>query len=350
MSTLYQQQIKKKQMTNIVFIFPDKPEKSGGYTIQDMIVPLFSTQATKIQKNDCAQFIKDNQTKKNQYLIIIFWGKHVDDLVTQFKGWRLVYYAHSVGYTFKNFHSHIPIICVSNSTMGYWGRQNTNPLYLLHNPIADRTPEIQIPYRSSSKNIDIFIMNRKTSDYVKQLVEFIRQNHINVNIMQIDHWIDDHSEILQYMQNAKVFLYDSRDYWQKRSLREGFGVPPMEAIQRKCIVFTSLNDSLSDYLEPHVNCFQFTRNAHIDIQQILKAITSYDTIISQLTLTFDPKYTKQHFISRARIIIDAIIQYYNSKAQSIPIRLPEIQSTKHKQKVNTTTKPITQKKVTKKIK
>jgi hypothetical protein len=294
----------------IAFIFPNKEEKSGGYTVQDTILSLFpqSIPMQKIPIHECQSFITANLARKNDWLIFIFWGKHIDELALKFKGWHLVYYAHSVGYKFKNLHHSVPIVCVSNSTMAYWGRQSKNPLYLLNNPVVWPT---QNDGSTTQKTIDVLIINRKMSQYIINLTQSIRKNCHRLSVVSIDHWIDDHADILTLMKAAKVFLYDSQEYWSKRNIREGFGVPPMEALNNRCIVFTSLNDALSDYLDPEVNCFQILNNRALDYKRIVEAAENYDRISQKLCFDIDPKYTAEYFKQKVNTVINTIAAYYS---------------------------------------
>ena len=73
--------------------------------------------------------------------------------------------------------------------------------------------------------------------------------------------------------NSKVYLYDSSEYWRARGLSEGFGLPPLEAMACGCVVFSSLNNALSDFLTPGETSHQLgCGSINFDVQQIAAAV------------------------------------------------------------------------------
>lgn len=95
--------------------------------------------------------------------------------------------------------------------------------------------------------------------------------HCNVKI--IDYWVDD---LAAELKQAKVFLYDSAEYWLNKGVSEGFGLPPLEAAACGCTVFTSINDALSDNFAPGINCQQInTAGIDYDMQRIKTAVKNW---------------------------------------------------------------------------
>jgi hypothetical protein len=83
-------------------------------------------------------------------------------------------------------------------------------------------------------------------------------------------WVDD---LVGLFNNAKVYLYDSAEYWRGRGVTEGFGLPPLEAMACGCVVFTSLNHALADHCDPGRSAHQIGCGslAH-DLQRIQAAV------------------------------------------------------------------------------
>jgi glycosyltransferase involved in cell wall biosynthesis len=83
-------------------------------------------------------------------------------------------------------------------------------------------------------------------------------------------WVGDLGEL--FLQ-SKIFLYDSSQHWMTIGASEGFGLPPIEALASGCIIFSSVNDALADFLDPGVNCHKIrTYSVEYDVAMILKSL------------------------------------------------------------------------------
>ncbi|MCP9828518.1 glycosyltransferase [Synechococcus sp. L2F] len=182
-------------------------------------------------------------------LWIVSWGFDVPRQLRLLRGRAVAYHAHSTGYGF-DLPAGVPVLAVSRNTLGYWGnRAPRNPLFLVPNAIDaswgddDRVAD---PALVARRPIDVLVQARKSSAYVlQQLVPALRAQGLRVEVQS--GWVDD---LVGLFRSAKVYLYDSADYWRSEGLSEGFGLPPMEALASGCVVFSSVNHALADFLDP----------------------------------------------------------------------------------------------------
>ena len=125
--------------------------------------------------------------------------------------------------------------------------------------------------------------------------------------------VDSYVEDLPALFNrAKVYLYDSAEYWQLQGVSEGFGLQPMEALACGCQVFSSVNGGLSDYLDPGFNCYKIAGySLEYDVDRILKVLAS----ATQLTLseTVLAEYRTENIIQRLGVILIEINQFFDDK-------------------------------------
>ncbi|MFM9156711.1 MAG: glycosyltransferase, partial [Dolichospermum sp.] len=112
-------------------------------------------------------------------------------------------------------------------------------IYYLPNQISEEFTNLH-----QSRDIDVLVQTRKSSQYlIKSLIPALKKKcHVLV--------VDSYVENLPVLFNrAKIYLYDSAEYWQLQGVSEGFGLQPMEALACGCQVFSSVNGGLSDYLD-----------------------------------------------------------------------------------------------------
>jgi glycosyltransferase involved in cell wall biosynthesis len=229
--------------------------------------------------------LAQDQSKNSIYFI--HWGFDIPKLLNRLKGKNVVYIAHSTGYKFT-ITVHVPIITVSKNSQGYWGRKSPNSLiFYLPNVIADKYNNYQ-----QNRPIDVLIQKRKSSEYlVNQLVPKLKNN---CNLELVDYWVDDLATLFN---QSKIYLYDSAEYWIQSGFTEGFGLPPLEAIACGCQVFSSINDALSDYLDPSFNCQKLrVYSVEYDVNRILLAVKNWqNTDNSELLKNYRFNYVKDRF-------------------------------------------------------
>lgn len=237
-------------------------------------------------------------------IFVISWGFDVSKLATKLKSCNVVYHAHSTDYGF-NLPSSIPIVTVSRHTMGYWGRNSPNSLiYYLPNQISDEFQNTNI-----ERDIDVLVQARKSSEYLMQELIPALQNQCKVEV--VDYYVEDLAGLFN---RAKVYLYDSAEYWALQGVTEGFGLQPLEALACGCQVFSSINSGLSDYLDPGFNCHKIAGySKEYDIQRILKVIN--DWAPPELPTQFFTEYRHENIIKRLQVILAELNNFFDRRKQ-----------------------------------
>ncbi len=249
-------------------------------------------------------FLEDLLKQKNlrDSIFVISWGFDVGKLAAKLKPHPVIYHAHSSGYPF-DLPADIPIITVSRNTMGYWGQRSPNSLiYYLPNQISDQFQNFQL-----ERDIDVLVQARKSSEYLLQALIPALQKQCRVCV--VDSYVADLDKLFN---RAKVYLYDSAEYWAQQGVSEGFGLQPMEAMACGCQVFSSVNGGLSDYLDPGFNCQKIAGySLEYDVQRILKAVnTATPTNLSQ---QFFFEYRTENIIQRLTVILQEINEFFDHK-------------------------------------
>lgn len=256
------------------------------------------------QREKDALFLDDVLKEPNleDIIFVISWGFDVPKLAAKLKPYNVVYHAHSAGYRFQ-LPASIPIVTVSRNTLGYWGQQSPHSLiYYLPNQISDEFKNLNL-----ERDIDVLVQARKSSEYLmRELIPALREK-CNVFV------IDSHIEDLPGMFNrAKIYLYDSAEYWALQGVSEGFGLQPMEALACGCQVFSSVNGGLSDYLDPGFNCYKIAGySKEYDIQRILKAVNLSERL--SLSETVLSEYRSENIFRRLKIILQEIDDFFNCR-------------------------------------
>ncbi len=258
------------------------------------------------QREQDKLFLDDllQQPNLNDVIFVISWGFDIAQLAAKLKQYNVVYHAHSAGYKFK-LPASIPIITVSRNTMGYWGQHAPNSLiYYLPNQISDEFHNIHL-----ERDIDVLVQARKSSEYlIKDLIPALQQR---CQVLVVNSYVEDLPGLFN---RAKVYLYDSAEYWAQQRVSEGFGLQPMEALASGCQVFSSLNGGLSDYLDPGFNCYKIAGySQEYDVQRILKVVESGTT--PNLAEEFFAEYRYPNIIQRLQVILDELNEFFDHKIQ-----------------------------------
>ena len=252
-------------------------------------------------------------------IFVVSWGFDVPKLIRRIGDRPTIYHAHSAGYGFA-LPARVPIITVSRNTMSYWGEKALGSLiYHLPNEISGSFENRHLP-----RDIDVLVQSRKSSEYLmQQLVPALRSR---CNVVVLDSYVDD---LVGLFNRAKVYLYDSAEYWGRYGLTEGFGLPPMEAMACGCTVFSSVNHALADYLDPGFNSYKIAgHDTRYDVQRILQVIQQSETstvsvapnpsnprTISVSSDFFAPYRTPQ-IEQRLRVILQDINLFFDHQLQT----------------------------------
>jgi len=256
------------------------------------------------QREDGKLFLDDLLKEKNldDVIFIVSWGFDVAQLAAKLEQYNIVYHAHSAGYKFS-LPSRIPIITVSRNTLGYWGQKSPNSLiYYLPNQISDQFQNLNL-----ERDIDVLVQTRKSSEYLIQELIPALQKLCNVSI--VDSYVEDLAGLFN---RTKIYLYDSAEYWIQQGVSEGFGLQPMEGLACGCVVFSSVNGGLSDYLDPGFNCYKIAGySKEYDLQRILNALESWTPLA--LSQDFFQEYRSENITQRFKVIIDEINDFFDYK-------------------------------------
>lgn len=241
----------------------------------------------------------------NDVIFVVSWGFDVAPLVAKLKPYNVVYHAHSSGYGFK-LPARIPIITVSRNTLGYWGQVSPHSLiYYLPNQISDDFQNLEL-----ERDIDVLVQARKSSTYLLQELIPALQQRCNVSV--VNSFVDDLPKLFN---RAKVYLYDSAEYWALQGVSEGFGLQPMEAIACGCQVLSSVNGGLSDYLDPGFNCHKIAGySKDYDVQRILKVVSNPQPFV--LPESFLAEYRKENILKRLTLILEEINEFFDYQPQN----------------------------------
>jgi glycosyltransferase involved in cell wall biosynthesis len=257
------------------------------------------------RQKESGKLFLDDLLKENNLDNVIFvlsWGFDVGKLAAKLQKYHVIYHAHSAGYKI-NLPSSIPIITVSRNTLGYWGQTAPNSLiYYLPNQIGDEFTNLH-----QHRDIDVLVQTRKSSEYlIRSLIPTLEKK---CKVLVIDSYVENLPALFN---RAKVYLYDSAEYWQLQGVSEGFGLQPMEALASGCQVFSSVNGGLSDYLDPGFNCYKIAGyTLEYDVERILKVLASSTALT--LSETVLAEYRTDHIIQRLRVILSEINDFFDHK-------------------------------------
>ncbi len=254
------------------------------------------------QREEGTLFLDDLLHEQSDIIFVVSWGFDVAKLAARLKSYNVVYHAHSAGYGFR-LPASIPIVTVSRNTMGYWGQQSPNSLiYYLPNQISDEFKNLNL-----EREIDVLVQARKSSVYLMQ--ELIPTLQQQCRVVVVDSYVED---LAQLFNRAKVYLYDSAEYWTQQDVSEGFGLQPLEALACGCQVFSSVNGGLSDYLDPGFNCYKIAGySKEYDIQRILEVLGT--SVRHTLPERFFEEYRAENITRRLNVILDDVNDFFEHK-------------------------------------
>jgi len=233
-------------------------------------------------------------------IFVISWGFDVTKLAPKLKGYPVIYHAHSSGYGFR-LPSHIPIITVSRNSLAYWGQHAPHSLiYWLPNQISDDFHNYHQP-----RDIDVLVQARKSSTYL--LNDLIPALQAQCRVTVVDAYVPDLPGLFN---RAKVYLYDSAEYWATQGVSEGFGLQPLEAMACGCQVFSSINGGLADYLDPGFNSYKIAGYSQaFDVQRILAVVNAPTS--SPTPDSFFADYRTANILHRFEVILTEINQFFD---------------------------------------
>lgn len=195
------------------------------------------------------------------------FGPDLRELEDRLRGRRLVHWANTFGWGHVPGPD-VPILSASRFTMGLWGEQApANFAALLPNPVMDEFHA----HGEHPRDVDVLYVERKSGRYLREVLLPALPPHMNV--VAVDEHIGDLAALFR---RAKVYVYDSRDYWRDQRRTEGFGLQPVEALACGCTVFSSVNAGLSDLIDPgfvgqKIGC----RSTAYDVARITRAVETW---------------------------------------------------------------------------
>ena len=306
----------------LYFLFPQMNINSGGHLAQVNFLAIAQSitnaqPVTYRQRETNTLFLDEiiKQDNPDNNIYIIHWGPDIGKLLKKLKDKQVVYFAHSTGYSLK-IPARVPIITVSKHSQAYWGRYAPNSLlFHLPNEISSKYTNL-----NQERPIDVLVQKRKSSKYlIDELVPALKPH---CNLVLIDYWVDDLASIFN---QSKVYLYDSTEYWVQSKASEGFGLPPLEAMACGCTIFSSLNDALSDYLDPSFNCYKLrVYSKEFDRERILAAVANWQ---NNSYLDIIDQYRFPAIQSRFQQILSEINLFFDHQ-NSFPENIPPINKTK----------------------
>ncbi|MEM6450121.1 MAG: glycosyltransferase [Cyanobacteria bacterium P01_D01_bin.105] len=306
-----------RQLRKLLFLLPGTTQKffAGGLTAELKTLKIAqrivdAEVVTYRQKEADTLFLEDvlSDAVYQNCIFVVSWGFDVPKLIRRIGDRPTLYHAHSAGYRFS-LPARIPIMTVSRNTMSYWGEKALGSLiYYLPNEISPAFEN-----RHQPRDIDVLVQARKSSEHLMQkLVPHLQQR---CNVVVLDSYVED---LVGLFNRAKVYLYDSAEYWGRYGLTEGFGLPPMEAMACGCTVFSSVNHALADYLDPGFNCHKIAgHSTAYDAQRILSVISDRASSSPSLTspLNFDA-YRPAQIEQRLRVILQEVNAFFDYQHQT----------------------------------
>lgn len=302
-------------MRPLIFLFPHDRMDVGGNSAQIRFLEACSrfTLASiayygeRIAGQQHIDDLLSVETTRPQPIFVIHWGPDIATLLERLDGRDVLYIAHSTGWG-MTMPSQVPILCVSRHTMAYWGRHAPNS-YIAHVPNVVEFPREAV---SAPRDIDVLVQVRKSSRYL--LEQLVPALHDRCRVQVLDGWVDDLSA---WFRRSKVYLYDSLEHWVDVGATEGFGLPPLEAMGHGCVVFSSVNDALADYLDPGFNCRKIrVHSLAWDVDAVLRAVAECHP--SPPSPDWFMPYSPTQVAARLESVLTDIRRFFELTARSEP--------------------------------
>ena len=294
-------------MRKLYFLLPGTKGIGGGGLWAELDTcnlarQICDAEVVTYRQREAHLFLDDLLPKVNPQssTFIIGWGFDVPQIIARLKGQNVIYHAHSSKYGFT-IPPEIPIIAVSRNTMGYWGEKAANNLiYYLPNRIGDEFCNLNRP-----RDIDILVQTRKSSKYLlQQLIPALKSNY---RVEIIDRYVADLAGLFN---RSKIYLYDSAEYWATNNVTEGFGLPPLEALACGCVVFSSVNHGLADYLDPGFNCHKIAGySLEYDLERIDRVLQQPNKV----DLSWLQQYRSESLIPKLKVILTEIDRFFDRR-------------------------------------
>lgn len=318
-------------MRKLYFLLPgtDKKFHCGGLWAElktlNLAKKICEAEVVTYRQREADKLFLDDLLKEKNLDDVIFvmsWGFDVPKLAAKLEKYNAVYHAHSAEYGFR-LPARVPIFTVSRNTLGYWGQKSPHALlYYLPNEISPEFNNLNI-----ERDIDVLVHARKSSHYL--LNELIPALQPKCNVFVINSFVED---LFKLFNRAKVYLYDSAEYWALRGVTEGFGLQPMEAMACGCQVFSSVNHGLSDYLDPGFNCYKIAGySLEYDVTRILQVSENWTP--PAVTEEFFAEYRESNIVKKFEVILDDLNDFFDHKKnhpsniQSFtPLRMAKLQT------------------------
>jgi len=304
-------------MRKLLFLLPGTTQRffAGGLTAElntrRLVQQICAAEVvTYRQREKETLFLDDVLAKKcdRSCIFVVSWGFDVPKLIQRIGDRPTVYHAHSTGYGFS-LPPRVPIVTVSRNSMGYWGEKALSSLiYHIPNEIS-----ADFQNRQTTRDIDVLVQARKSSEYLLQ--QLVPALQTQCKVVVLDSYVED---LVGLFNRSKVYLYDSAEYWGRYRLTEGFGLPPMEALACGTQVFSSVNHSLADYLDPGFNCQKIAGYAtDYDVKRILDTIHHWKP--STLSAgDYFASYRAEQLIPRWRTVLKDINDFFDYQLDHPP--------------------------------
>ncbi len=138
------------------------------------------------------------------------------------------------------------------------------------------------------------------------VVQLVPALQSQCRVVVLDGWVDD---LPSWFRRSKAYLYDSLEHWADVGATEGFGLQPLEALGQGCVVFSSLNDALADYLDPGFNCRKIrVHSLAWDVASILKAVQ--EEAPAPPSQEWFQHYSAQQISARLRVLLQDIEHFF----------------------------------------